>query len=90
MRRLVNFCDYFVLCSGTSDRQVNAIVDGIEEGFTKLGLSLPNRHGTKESNWAVLDTGDVVTHVFQKDVREFYGLEHLWQEAKEIDWTKIK
>ncbi len=90
MKRLVNFCDYFVLCSGSSDRQVSAIVDGIQDGFAKLGIKIPIKQRGSDSSWIVLDVGDVIIHVFQKDVREFYRLEYLWQEAKAINWEKIK
>lgn len=82
MRKLVNFCDYFVICSGNSVRQVRAIADHIDEELSDQGMPLRFKQGLKNSDWIVFDAGDVVTHVFQKDVREFYGLEYLWQEAK--------
>lgn len=84
MRKLVNFCDYFVICSGNTFRQVRAIAEHIDEEFGKLGMPLRFKQGFKASEWVVFDAGDVVVHVFQKDVREFYGLEYLWQEAKEV------
>ena len=86
MRKVANFCDYFVICSGTSDRQVRAIADGIEEGLEKLGAKPRFKEGTKVSEWIVLDLGDIVVHVFQKQVREFYRLEYLWQEAKRVNF----
>lgn len=87
MRKLVNFCDYFVLCSGNTHRQVEAIVDHVTEGLRDLGR--PNRYSQamKKSDWIVFDTGDVVVHVFQKQVREFYQLEYLWKEAKHVNWA---
>ncbi len=84
MRKLVNFCDYFVICSGNTARQVRAIADHIDEEFENLGMALRFKQGFKASDWIVFDAGDVVAHIFQTDVREFYGLEHLWQEAKEV------
>ena len=86
MRKLVNFCDYFVICSADSDRQVGAIVKGIEEGLSKLGIKLRHKQGVNVSTWALLDLGDVVVHVFEGDARKFYGLEHLWQDAAKIRW----
>jgi len=86
MRKQVNFCDYFVICSGTSDRQVNAIADNIEEELKKSGVTLKPQGGMRHTNWIVLDAGDVIGHVFQKQAREFYNLEGLWQEAKQITW----
>jgi len=87
MRKLVNFCDYFVICSGNTSRQVRAIADHIDEEMGEYGLPLRFKQGLKNSDWVVFDAGDVVTHIFQKDTREFYGLEHLWQEAKEVKFT---
>lgn len=87
MRGVANFCDYFVLCTGQNDRQVRAIADSLEEGLARLGLSLPRKQGAKDSNWIVFDAGDVVAHIFNKDSRAFYNLEHLWQEAKEVKWN---
>jgi ribosome-associated protein len=84
MRKLVNFCDYFVICSGNTSRQVRAIAEHIDDEFRNIGMSLGVKQGFKASDWVVFDAGDVVAHVFAKDVREFYGLEHLWQEAKEV------
>ena len=88
MRKLVNFCDYFVLATGTSDRQVEAIVNGVEVGLAKLGLKISHKQGVKVSSWALLDLGDVVMHVFEGESREFYGLEHLWQDAPKVKWQK--
>ena len=86
MRKIVNFCDYFVICSGNTNRQVKAIAEGIEEGLTKLNIQASLTSGSKTSDWIVFDFGDVVTHIFQKQLREFYRLEYLWQEAKPIEW----
>jgi len=84
MRKIVNFCDYFVICSGNTARQVRAIAEHIDEKFESLGMSFRLRKGFKASDWVVFDAGDVVVHVFVQNVREFYGLEYLWQEAKEV------
>lgn len=88
MRKLVNFCDYFVICSGNTDRHVRAVSDHIDEELGAMGMPLRFKQGLKKSDWVVFDAGDVVAHIFQKDVREFYGLEHLWQDAKEVKWEK--
>ncbi len=108
MSGVVNYCDYFVICSGTSPRHVRAIADGIEEGLEPFGIKIKYKQGldgvTKAryftfggttsvpddfvGHWALLDMGDVVVHIFDGASREFYGLDHLWQEAREIDWQK--
>ena len=88
MKKLVNFCDYFVLCSATSDRHAKAVAEGIEAGLKDSGLSVKLNRNLKDYTWIVLDTGVVVAHVFVKDVREFYNLEYLWREAKKVNWKK--
>lgn len=88
MRKLVNFCDYFVICSSTSERRTGAIADGIEEELFKKGIRpRPTKH-QKDSQWCLVDTGDVVAHIFSESTREFYGLEYLWQDAPHVSWKK--
>jgi len=89
MRKLVNFCDYFVICSGNTNRQVRAIADHIDEELGEYGMPLKFKQGLKNSDWVVFDAGDVVVHIFQKDLREFYGLEYLWQEAREVKFEAV-
>lgn len=86
MRDVVNFCDYFVICSGNNERQIQAIADNIRDNLNKSVGKYNFKNAMKGQEWIVLDIGDIVTHIFLKDKREFYGLEHLWQEAKTIDW----
>lgn len=88
MRKVANFCDYFVLCSGNTDRQVRAIADGIDEGLAEEGSPVHFKEGLKKCDWVVFDSGDVVVHIFQKRLREFYNLEYLWREAKVVNWEK--
>jgi len=100
MRGLVNFCDYFVLSTGSSDRQVRAIAEGIEEGLTEIGLKVHLAKGGKGQSsltpsegvgaWVLLDMGDVVAHIFEPSAREFYGLEHLWQDAPLVVYKERK
>jgi ribosome-associated protein len=86
MRKVANFCDYFVICTGTSDRQVRAIADGVIEGLEPLGQKVRHQQGLADSRWVIIDLGNVVVHAFEREMREFYGLEYLWQEAKRVDW----
>lgn len=75
--------DYFVICSGNSDTQLDAISDSIEEQVIKAGDQSPYRNEGKSSkNWILIDYVDVVAHIFLKEKREFYGLEDLWGDAK--------
>jgi ribosome-associated protein len=86
MRKAANFCDYFVISTGNSDRQLNAIARGIEEGLNEQGHEIRYKQGVKDARWVLLDMGTVVAHVFSREAREFYGLEYLWQESKRIKW----
>jgi len=88
MRKVVNFCDYFVICTASSDRRIRATAENINEELEKCGISTFHIHGLKEGTWVLVDFGDVVVHIFGESVREFYGLEHLWQEAKRVTWKK--
>lgn len=75
--------DYFVLCSGNSDTQIDAISTSIEEEIHKRSKQNPwKREGQQNREWILLDYVDVVAHVFDKEKRQFYGLEELWGDAK--------
>lgn len=86
MRRVVNFCDFFVLCSGTSTRQVRAIADHINEKMKELGSRICLKQGFKDGRWILVDFGTVVVHIFDKDTRDFYALDYLWKDAKRVSW----
>ena len=88
MRKVANFCDYFVICTGNSDRQARAIADGISEGLESIGQKVRHQQGRTDARWVIVDLGNVVAHVFEREMREFYGLEYLWQEAKRVDLEK--
>ena len=87
MRKAANFCDFFVLCTGSSDRQLHAIARGVEEGLREQGEDIRYKQGVKDARWVLLDMGTVVMHVFSREAREFYGLEHLWQESRRVKWN---
>ena len=88
MRKVANFCDFFVLSTGTSNRQVQAVANGIEDGLAeKFEIRVGRKQGLKEGRWAILDFGNVVAHVFDTDTRDFYGIEYLWQDAKPVAWS---
>ena len=84
MRKIVNFCDFFVICSGNTDRHLKAIADGIQDGLKDIKINVKYNRASKDASWVVFDIGDIVVHIFRKDVREFYNLEHLWQDAAEV------
>ena len=85
LRGISDMADYFLICSGTSDRQVRAIADAIEEALLKIGIKMDHKEGYQESTWILLDYGDLVAHIFQEDKRQYYDLERLWGDAPKID-----
>jgi len=86
VRRQIVITDYFVIASGGSNRQVDAITDAIEEALReKAGVKPIGREGLDEMTWVLLDYGDLVVHIFQPDYRSFYRLEAIWNDAPLID-----
>jgi len=81
---LTSLADYFLVCTGRSDTQVQAIAQGIEEQLGRLGIRLLSVEGLNRGQWALMDFGDVVVHIFYEPVREFYDLERLWSQAPHV------
>ncbi|MFI2743880.1 ribosome silencing factor [Zhouia sp. PK063] len=76
-------CDYFIICNGTSNTQVNAIVNSVQKVVSKEGKDKPwHVEGTDNGEWVLIDYVNVVVHVFQKHIREYYDIEGLWGDAK--------
>ena len=76
-------CDYFIICNGTSNTQVNAIVNSIQKLVSKELKDKPwHVEGADNSEWVLMDYVNIVVHVFQKQIREFYNIEGLWGDAK--------
>ncbi|MBN1986623.1 MAG: ribosome silencing factor [Prolixibacteraceae bacterium] len=76
-------CGYFIICHGSSNTQVNAISQSVEEIVEKqTGIKAWHRDGYKNAIWILIDYGEIMVHVFQKEAREFYNLEGLWADAK--------
>ncbi|HEY4055775.1 MAG TPA: ribosome silencing factor [Kofleriaceae bacterium] len=84
VRDLCSFCNYQLVLSGRSDRQVDAIADGINAGLKQEGLRPIGSEGARTGQWALLDYGDFVVHVFLHSARENYDLEGLWSDAPRI------
>ena len=84
VRKLTSITDFFVICSGNSDKQVKAIADVILEGLEKLDFKPWHKEGYQYLQWVLLDYVDVVVHIFQKETRDYYSLERLWGDAKII------
>ncbi len=86
LRELTSIADFFVICTGTSDRQMRAIVDHIDEFAEKIGEKRYGISGLEASAWILADYIDVVVHVFDAEHREFYDLELLWGDAPRVSW----
>jgi ribosome-associated protein len=84
------FTDYFVVCSGTNPRQIQAIADEVEERLEKSGLRPTHSEGYKQAEWVLLDYVDFVVHIFSEKSRRFYDLERLWKSAKKLEPTELK
>ena len=84
VRKVASYADYFVICSGESDRQISAIYDEIGHRLKQAGI-LPYHHeGTVDSGWLLLDFGDTIVHIFAPFEREFYQLDELWSKATPV------
>jgi ribosome-associated protein len=83
---LIVITDYFVICSGATERQVRTIVEEIEKALRDLGRKPVRREGESERRWVLLDYVDLVVHVFTEQEREYYELERLWGDAPRSAW----
>ena len=83
---LIVITDLFVICTGTTDRQVRTIVEEVEKALKVMGHKPVRREGEHESRWVLLDYVDVVVHVFAEEERDFYDLERLWRDAPRVGW----
>ena len=84
VREVCSFADYFVICSGESERQLRTIQDEIEKGLKQEGVPPHHREGTTDSGWLLLDYGDIIVHVFGMEQREYYKLDSLWNRARTV------
>jgi ribosome-associated protein len=83
------FTDYFVVCSGTNPRQIQAIADTVDERLEALGLRPTHTEGYKQAEWVLLDYVDFVVHIFSERARQYYDLERLWKSAKRLEPAEL-
>jgi ribosome-associated protein len=83
------FTDYFVMCSGTNPRQVQAISDAVDARLEALGLRVTHSEGYKQAEWVLLDYVDFVVHIFSEKARQFYDLERLWKSARRLEPAEL-
>ena len=77
--------DYFLIASGSNESQIRAMVDNVEEELLKAGYSVKQREGYGTGSWVLMDFGDIIVHVFDKENRLFYDLERIWRDGKTIE-----
>ncbi len=81
VKDLSSFADYFVICSGNSDRQIRSLADHIARNVKEKGILPLGIEGERSGSWILMDYGDVILHIFYRPVREFYDIEGLWSDA---------
>jgi ribosome-associated protein len=85
LRQIASFAEYFIIATGSNQRQVQAIADEIEEQLKKQVSTRPVRiEGYNTAEWVLMDYGDFIVHIFNKEAREFYDLERLWRDAGKV------
>jgi ribosome-associated protein len=89
MKGISLISDYFLICHGNSDKQVQAIAREMKEKGEELGYTVNRMEGFDEARWILVDLGDVVAHVFHKDERSYYNLERLWGDAPSVDVQSV-
>lgn len=82
IQELVSFADYFIICSGSSERMLQALSDALAEDLKQTHSILVRQEGATGDGWLVLDAKDIVVHLFSPDQRDYYRLEELWSKAK--------
>lgn len=83
------FTDYFVVCSGSNPRQIQAICDEVEERLKKKGMRATHIEGYKQAEWVLLDYVDFVVHIFSEHARRYYDLERLWKSARKVEPAEL-
>jgi ribosome-associated protein len=85
LRSATSFTDYFVICSGTNPRQIQAISDEVQLQLKRRGIFALGIEGYERAEWILADYGEFIVHIFSENAREFYDLERLWRPAKQLD-----
>jgi len=84
LRSVSDFTDYFLIASGSSQRQVQAIAEAIEESLGRHGVRAHHVEGAQQGRWVLLDYGDFIAHIFDQERRDYYRLEDIWSDAPEV------
>lgn len=91
IREVSIMADYFIIANGNSRNQVQALIDNVEEKLAKEdGITPKQTEGYRNANWVLMDYGDVIVHVFDKENRLFYNLERIWKDGKSVDAAEFR
>lgn len=86
---LTTLADYFVIAEGKNEKQTQALCDHLEEELQKIGVKTVNKEGYRTGDWILVGFDDIIVHIFKPEAREFYDLEHVWQDAICVDVSDI-
>ena len=89
LSRITSICDYFVIASAKSSRQVKAIINEVEDRLAKDQVFFAHKEGYNMGRWVLLDYGDIIVHIFHEEDRAFYNIEKIWKDAATINIDKI-
>ena len=87
--KVSSLCDYFVIATGSSSRQVKAIADSVEDEMTKIDIEPRGKEGITSQSWVLLDYGDIMVHIFDEENRGIYNLEKLWKDAPYVERDEL-
>ena len=88
VRKITSISDYFIVCSTSNERQARAIAEDLRMRLKDLGKREMGVEGLEDARWVLQDFGDIVLHIFHESQREFYDIEGLWADAKQVRWKK--
>ena len=88
VRKITTISDYFIVCSTSNERQARAIADDLRVRMKEIGKREMGVEGLEDARWVLQDFGDIVLHIFHESQREFYDIEGLWADAKQVRWKK--
>jgi len=88
VRKITTISEYFIVCSTSNERQARAIADELRVQFKGMGIREMGVEGLDDARWVLQDFGDIVLHIFHESQREFYDIEGLWADAKQVRWKK--
>ena len=89
IRSISVLADYFIIADGNNKNQVQAMVYNVQEELFKAGYEMKQMEGYREGNWILLDFGDIIIHIFDKENRLFYDLERIWKDGKEVSIEEL-